>query len=64
MIQKVTEVSVSLRKREPAGLCGLRKQVTEANEGPLECRRKKARIYTHGEGEGESPGHAPGREYT
>ena len=29
------------RKSESAGLCRLRKQVTEAKEGPLELRRKQ-----------------------
>ena len=29
-------------------MCGLRKQVTEAKEGPLELRRKQARIYVLG----------------
>ena len=33
---------------EPARLHGLTKQVTEAKEGPLELRRKKARLYTLG----------------
>ena len=32
---------------------GLRKQVTEAEEGPLEVRGKKAGINGLGEGEGE-----------
>lgn len=30
---------------EPAGLHGLRKQVTEAKEGPLGLRRKKAKVH-------------------
>lgn len=34
---------MSSRGREPAGLCGIRKQLTEVKEGPLERRRKKAR---------------------
>ena len=34
-----------LWRREPAGLCGLRKQVTEAKEGPLELRREKAKVH-------------------
>ena len=28
------------RRSEPAELCGLRKQVTEANKGPSEVRKK------------------------
>ena len=34
---------MSCGRSEPAGLCGLRKQVTEAKEGLLDLRRKKAR---------------------
>ena len=30
-------------KSEPAGLRGLRKQITETKEGPLELRRKKGK---------------------
>ena len=29
------------RKSEPAGLCGLRKQVPEAKAGPVELRRER-----------------------
>ena len=36
---------MSHRRSEPAGLCGLRKQVTEEKEGPLEHRRKKAKAW-------------------
>ena len=32
---------------EPAGLHGLRKQVTEVKEGPLELRRKREARETH-----------------
>ena len=39
---------------EPAGLCGLRKQVTGAKEGPLELRRKEAKVHTGGK-EREKP---------
>ena len=31
------------RRSEPAELCGLRRQVTEAKEGLLELRRKKSK---------------------
>ena len=31
---------------QPAGLCGLRKQVIEAKEGPLELRRQKVKVPT------------------
>ena len=34
---------MSRGRSEPAGLCGLRKQVTKAKEGPLEFRKKKGR---------------------
>ena len=36
------------RRREPAGLCGLKKQIIEAKEGPLELRRKKGKENTPG----------------
>ena len=39
-------------RSEPAGLHGLRKHVTKAKEGPLELKRKQARIYVLGEKEG------------
>ena len=32
---------------ETAGMCGLRKQVTGAKEGPLELRREKAKRHTY-----------------
>ena len=35
---------MSCRGSESAGLCGLRKQVTEVKEAPLEFRRKKAQV--------------------
>ena len=41
--EKVYLESPRVRKGEPAGLCGLRKPVTEAKEGPLELRRKKGK---------------------
>ena len=40
------------RRSEPAGLHGLRKQVTEAEEGPWELRREQGREKAPGEGEG------------
>ena len=43
---------MSCGRSEPAGLCGLRKQVTEAEEVSLQLRKKKARIYVPG-GRGE-----------
>ena len=49
-------MEVNHGRREPAGLCGLRKQVTEAEEGPLELRGKKGRANTPGEGWGEDTG--------
>ena len=33
-------------RSESVGLCGLRKQITEAKEGPLDLRRKKAKVCT------------------
>ena len=40
-------------RREPAGQSALRKQLTEAKEGPLEFRRKTEAKKTHlGEGVG------------
>ena len=41
------------RRYEPAELFGLRKQVTEAKEGVLELRRKKAKTTCLWEEEGE-----------
>ena len=38
---------------EPSGLCGLRKQVTEAKEEPLELRRKKGKHSSRGSREGK-----------
>ena len=35
-------------RSEPAGLRGLRKQATEANEGSSVLRKKKARMYASG----------------
>lgn len=35
---------MSHENSEPAGLCGLRKQVIEAKEGSLEFRRKKTHV--------------------
>ena len=32
------------RRTEPAGLCGLREQVTEAKEGSLEIRRRNVKV--------------------
>ena len=37
---------MSCGRSEPAGLHGLRRQVADAKEGPLELRKKKARIYS------------------
>lgn len=44
-------------------LRGLNTQVTEAEEGPLELRRKKGRIYTPGGTRGGRHGHAPEWEH-
>ena len=49
--KKGTEVEeVSCRRS------GLTKQVTEAQEGPLECRRKRQRKHTSGRGVGKGEG--------
>ena len=51
-------------RREPAGLCRLRKQVTEAGEGPLERRREKGKSDAPGgkeRGQGRH-GCAPARD--
>ena len=42
LMQEVYLESHRGKSSEPAGLHGLRKQVTEAKEGPLELRRKKS----------------------
>ena len=34
---------MSCRRSEPAGLCVLRKQITEAKEGTLELKRKEGK---------------------
>ena len=36
------------RGSEPAGLCGLRKQVTEVEEGPVELRREEGKVCAGG----------------
>lgn len=41
------------KRSEPAWLCGLSKQVTEAKEGPLELRKKKDRQNALGGNKGE-----------
>ena len=43
---------MSCGRTEPAELCGLRKQVTEAKEGPLELRNEKDRENMPGERRG------------
>ena len=52
---------------QPAGLCGLRKQVIEAKEGPWELRRKKRKGSLHGEmsrERGKAQACASGRDST
>ena len=44
---------MSHESNEPAGLCGLRKQVTEAKEGPLELRRKSKKTHLWGKERGK-----------
>ena len=41
---------------EPSGLCGLRKQVTEAKEGPLELRKKSKHLCARGKERGKGVG--------
>ena len=43
-----SEIGVSCGRTGPAGLRGLRKQVTEVKDGPLELGRKQARMYMPG----------------
>ena len=51
------------RKRWAAGLCGLRKQVAEAKEGPLDLRKKKEQRFTPwGNEKGERQRHSPEKE--
>ena len=53
---------VSHEISEPAGLCGLRKQVTEAKVEPLELRKRKDRKNVSWEQRGWGKAHVRERE--
>ena len=59
-----SQVEVSYERSEPAGLRGLRKQVTDAKEGPLEFRRKEAKVCALREERGKKDGGMRERERT